>query len=68
VLLCIPATANLTLLLVLLRCRTNGEGAGGIYHENAHDTPWGKAWAFWKKEVSLELQGANGGRGEGHWD
>jgi hypothetical protein len=24
---------------------------GGIYHENAMDTEWGKGFAFWKQEV-----------------
>ena len=24
---------------------------GGIYHENAPDTPWGRQFAFWKNEV-----------------
>jgi 1,4-alpha-glucan branching enzyme len=24
---------------------------GGIYHENAPDTPWGRQFAFWKTEV-----------------
>lgn len=30
-------------------------GHGGIFHEGAHDTQWGRAFAFWKREVGLEL-------------
>lgn len=26
-------------------------GNGGIYHEGAGDTPWGRAFAWWKREV-----------------
>ena len=26
-------------------------GNGGIYHERAPDTQWGRAFAFWKAEV-----------------
>jgi len=28
---------------------------GGIYHENAPDTPWGRAFGFWKAEVRQML-------------
>lgn len=31
---------------------------GGIYHEGAHDTPWGRSWAFWKEEVCKMVQDA----------
>eukprot|EP00189_Rhodosorus_marinus_P009067 CAMPEP_0184752574 /NCGR_PEP_ID=MMETSP0315-20130426/43648_1 /TAXON_ID=101924 /ORGANISM="Rhodosorus marinus, Strain UTEX LB 2760" /LENGTH=547 /DNA_ID=CAMNT_0027231913 /DNA_START=1256 /DNA_END=2899 /DNA_ORIENTATION=+ len=31
---------------------------GGIYHERAGDTPWGKQFAFWKTEVMDMLRAA----------
>ena len=36
-------------------------GNGGIYHENMPDTPWGRAFAFWKGEVVDMLEGVCGG-------
>nr|QKY15164.1 starch branching enzyme (1,4-alpha-glucan branching enzyme II) (SBE2) [Polytomella parva] len=30
---------------------SDGGGNGGIYHEGAPDTQWGRAYAFWKSEV-----------------
>lgn len=31
--------------------RVAGDGGGGTYHEGAADTPWGRSFAFWKREV-----------------
>ena len=34
---------------------------GGIYHEGGHDTTWGRAFGFWKREV----RGGGGKCGQG---
>lgn len=31
---------------------------GGIYHEGAHDTQWGRGFAFWKQEVRAMAEAA----------
>ena len=30
---------------------------GGIYHEGGHDTTWGRAFGFWKREVGTLQEG-----------
>ncbi len=41
-------------------------GHGGIYHEGAADTQWGRAWAYWKREVRGVVMQASAARNVCH--